>query len=183
MLRNMKGVLAGLLLLLCAGCGGDDGGDERFALYHLEAAIGPPGEEGELRCGPPREVCPGILEESPTRVFRYPVLAKPALTTEDIDRSSARRAADRSTGTAVVLVDLTTEGTAAFARLTKEAARVGGRDQAWHHVAVVVGDEIVAFPQIDFDVYPDGIPDSPEVQIAAANDADARDLVQRLRGD
>jgi hypothetical protein len=67
--------------------------------------------------------------------------------------------------------------------LTREAARVGGRDQAWHHVAVVVGDEIVAFPEIDYDVYPDGFPDAPAIQIVAASDADADELVRRLRGD
>ncbi len=172
-----------LLLLLCVGCGGDDRDGEEFALYHLETAIGPPGLDGELRCGPPRVACPGILEESPDRVFRYPLLAEPALTGDDIDRSTVRRATDPSTKAAVVLVDLTVEGSEAFERLTKEAARVGGRDLAWHHIAVVVGDEIVVFPQVDFDVYPDGITDAPELQIAAADDADARELVQRLRGD
>ena len=182
MLRNMRPVLAGLLLLLCVGCGGGENDGERFALYHLEAAIGPPGADGELRCGPPRVSCPGILQQSPTRVSRYPVLAEPALTDEHIDRSSLRRAADPSTGEAVVLVDLTPEGRKAYARLTRNAARVGGRDQAWNHVAVVVGDEIVSFPQIDFDVYPDGIPNAPSIRIAAANDADSRELVRRLGG-
>lgn len=62
-------------------------------------------------------------------------------------------------------------------------ARTGGRDQGWHHVAVVVGDEIVAFPEVDFDVYPDGFPDAPAIQVEAASDADARDLVERLRGE
>jgi len=187
MLRNMRLVLAGLLLLLCVGCGGGENDGEEFALYHLETAIGPPGAGGELRCGPPRVNCPGILQESPKRVSHYPVFAKPALTGDHIERSSVRRGADSNTGAAVVLIDLTTEGREAFARVTKRAARVGGRDQAWHHVAVVVGDEIVAFPEIDFDEYPDGIPNPPGVQIAiripAANDADARDLVRRLRGD
>ena len=78
-------------------------------------------------------------------------------------------------------VDLTAQGRQAFARLTKEVARVGGRDQGWHHIAVVVGDEIVAFPEIDFDAYPDGLPDAPGIQIAAASNADARDLARRLR--
>jgi hypothetical protein len=183
MLRNMRLVLGGLLLLLCVGCGGGESDGEPFALYHLESAIGPPGADGELRCGPPRPVCPGILQESPKRVSRYPVLAEPALTDDHIERSSVRRAADPSTGTPVVLVDFTTEGREAFAQVTKRAARVGGRDQGWNHVAVVVGDEIVSFPQIDFDVYPDGIPNAPGIQIAAANDADARELVRRLRGE
>ena len=79
-------------------------------------------------------------------------------------------------------VALTSAGRRAFARLTKEVARTGGRDQGWHHVAVVVGDEIVAFPEIDFDVYPDGIPNAPAIQFPAASAADAGDLVERLRG-
>ena len=80
-------------------------------------------------------------------------------------------------------IALTSERPRAFARLTKEVARTGGRDQGWHHIAVVVGDEIVAFPEIDFDVYPDGIPNAPAIQFAAASAADAGDLVERLRGE
>jgi hypothetical protein len=182
MLRNMRVVLAGLLLLLCLGCGGEDDDGERFGIYHLETAIGRPGDEGELRCGPLRVVCPGVVRQPPPRAFRYAVRAAPALTGDDIDRSTVRRAADPETGAPLVVVDLTVEGSRAFARVTKEAARVGGRDQAWHHVAVVVGDEIVAFPQVDYDAYPDGIMDAPGIQIIAASDADARNLVRRLRG-
>ena len=60
-----------------------------------------------------------------------------------------------------MVVGLNAEGTEAFAGVTREAARIGGRDQVWHHVAVVVGDEIVAFPEIDYDDYPDGLPNAP----------------------
>jgi hypothetical protein len=178
----MRGVLAGLLFVLCAGCGGGDRDLDRFAIYHLETAISRPGTDGELRCGPPRVACPGVVEQPPPGVFHYAVLVAPALRGEDIDRSTVRRATDSSTGTPLVVVDLTAEGSRAFARVTKEAARVGGRDQGWHHVAVVVGDEIVAFPEIDYDSYPDGFTDAPGIQIAAASEADARDLVRRLRG-
>jgi preprotein translocase subunit SecD len=179
----MKVVLAGLLLALCAGCGGDGDGDvEPFAVYHLETSIGRPKSEGELRCGPPRPVCPGIVEQPAPRLARYAVLREPALTGDDIDRASVRRTIDAETGAPVVVVDLTAEGTRAFARVTKEAARMGGRDLGWHHVAVVVGDEIVAFPEVDYDDYPDGFPDAPAIQIVAASDADARDLIERLRG-
>ena len=176
-------VLAGLLLLLCVGCGGEDRDDERFEIFHLETAIGPPGNDGELRCGPPRSACPGVVEQPPPRAYRYAVRAAPAVTSEHIDRSTVRRAKDTATGTPFVSVDLTAQGRQAFARLTKEVARVGGRDQGWHHLAVVVGDEIVAFPEIDFDAYPDGFPDAPGIQFFAVNDADARELVRRLRGD
>jgi hypothetical protein len=183
MLRNMKVVLGGLLLLLCLGCGGDEPDAERFAIYHLETSIGRPGEDGELRCGPPRLVCPGVVPQPPPGTFKYRVRAAPALAGSDVVRSSARRATAPGTGVPLVILDFTAEGRAAFARLTREAAHVGGRDQTWHHIAVVVGDEIVAFPQIDFDDHPDGIPDAPAIQIAAVDDADARDLVERLRGE
>jgi hypothetical protein len=181
MLRKVR-VVAGLLLLLCLGCGGGGAAGERFEIYHLERAIGRPGSEGELRCGPPRVACPGVVTQPAPRVFRYAVTASPALTGDDIDRSTVRRATDSATGASLVLVELTPEGTRAFAKVTKEAARVGGRDQGWHHVAVVVGDEIVAFPEIDYDAYPDGIKNAPGIHIVAASAADARELVRRLRG-
>lgn len=178
----MRVVLTGLLMLLVLGCGGNESDGEQFRVYHLETAISGPGDEGELRCGPPRAVCPGVVRQPPPRSFRYAVLAAPAVTSEDIDRSTVRRATDPETGTPLVIADLTSDGRKAFARLTKEAARVGGRDLGWHHVAVVVGDEIVAFPAIDYDDHPDGITDAPAIQIAAASDADAREIVRRLRG-
>jgi hypothetical protein len=179
----MKVVLAGLLLLGCLGCGGQDSDGARFAIYHLESAIGRPGDEGELRCGPPRIVCPGIVQQPPPRAFRYSVTGAPALTEAGIERSTARQATDPETGGSFVIVDLNAEGAKAFAAVTREAARIGGRDQAWHHVAVVVGDEIVAFPEIDYDDYPDGLTNTTGIQIAAVSDADARELVRRLRGD
>lgn len=182
MLGIMRVVLAGLLLLLVLGCGGDERDGERFLVYHLETAISGPGDEGELRCGPPRAVCPGVTRQPPPRVFRYGVRAAPAVTSDDIDRSTVRRGTDPETGTPLVVVGLTAEGREAFAQLTLEVARVGGRDLGWHHVAIVVGDEIVAFPEIDYDQYPDGLTNAPGIQITAASEADADELVRRLRG-
>ena len=167
--------LGGLLLLTGVACGGGDRGGERFELYHLETAIGPPGADGELRCGPPRAVCPGVITQRPRTEARYHVLDEPEVEDDGIDRAGIQ------TLGASISIPFTAEGTAAFRRLTREIARHGGRDQGWHHVAVVVGDEIVAFPEVDFDVYPDGFPDAPGIQIAAVSEADARDLVERLR--
>ena len=178
----MQVVAVGLLLLLCTACGGDEDGGEEFRIYHLEAAIGPPAADGELRCGPPRIACPGIVEQPVRSLVRYEVRTAPAVTSDEIERATVRRASDPVTGAALVLVELTADGRADFAQVTKTAARVGGRDQAWHHVAVVVGDEIVAFPEIDYDAYPDGFPDAPAIRIVAAGEADARELVRRLRG-
>ena len=139
-------VLFGLLLLVCVGCGG--GGEaERFELYHLETAIGPPGAEGELRCGPPRVECPGVITQRPRTEARYRVLQEPEVEGDVIDRAGV------AAHGASVSIPFRAAGTEAFRRLTREVARQGGRDQGWHHVAVVVGDEIVAFPEVDFDVY------------------------------
>ena len=176
-------VAVGLLLLLCTACGGEEDRGEEFRVYHLEVAIGRPGAEGELRCGPPRVACPGIVEQPVQNVVRYEERGVPAVTSDGIERATVRRTTDPATGAPLVVVDLTAKGRDAFARVTKRAARVGGRDQAWHHVAIVVGDEIVAFPEIDYDEYPDGFTEAPAIQLVAASDADARDLVRRLRGE
>jgi hypothetical protein len=168
----MRVLLAAVLLTALLGCGGGTEG-EAFAVYHLELAVGPAGEEGELRCGPPR-ACPGVVPQPSPREVRYEVLGPPGVVSDDVDRTTAR-----SAGTAVS-VALTASGREAFARLTREVARHGGRDQGWHHLAVVVGDEIVAFPEIDFDAYPDGIPDAPSVEIRAVDPADAAELARRI---
>jgi hypothetical protein len=175
--RTSTLVLGGLLLLAAAACAARSHDSERFELYPLESAIGPPGPEGELRCGPPRPQCPGVLQQPPLRLVRYEVRGPPALTGDEIDRDGIEGSG------ATVTVPLTATGRQAFARLTKEVARTGGRDQGWHHVAVVVGGEIVAFPEIDFDVFPNGIANAPAIQIVTTRAADARELVERLRGD
>ncbi|MGH3072336.1 MAG: hypothetical protein ACRDNB_08720 [Gaiellaceae bacterium] len=171
----MRALAAVVLLLAGLGCGGGGSDGDRFAVYHLELAIGPAGTEGELRCGRPR-TCPGVVAQPAPREVRYAVLGPPGVGEDGIDRSAL------SANGAVVSVALTPQGRAEFARLTREVARYGGRDQGWHHIAVVVGDEIVAFPEIDFDAHPDGIVGARAVRFAAAGDADARDLVERLRG-
>ena len=121
-----------------------------------------------------------MSSSSRPRVFRYRVW-RAAVAADDVDRDGVRRLTDPATGARVLSLALTPDGRRAFARLTREVARTGGRDQGWHHLAVVVGDEIVAFPEVDFDVYPNGIPDAPGIQFPAASGVDARGLVERLR--
>jgi len=173
--RASSRVLTGALLLVCLGCGGNGERPERFELYHLETAVGRPGADGELRCGPPRAACPGVVAQFPRESVRYRVLDEPALEGDAIDRAGVAAEGEH------VVIPLTAEGTAAFARLTREIARYGGRDQGWHHMAVVVGDEIVAFPEVDFDQYPNGIPNAPSLQLTTASAAEASELAERLR--
>jgi len=169
-------VAVAAVLLLVLGCGGGGAEPERLALYHLELALGEPGTEGELRCGPPR-ACPGVVAQPAPREVRYEVRGPPGVGGDGVDPASARAVG------ASVSVAFTASGRAAFARLSRDVARYGGRDQGWHHLAVVVGDEVVAFPEVDFDAYPNGIPDAPGLSIAALDRADARELARRIRGD
>lgn len=166
----------GAVLVVVGGCGGDGRRGEPFEIYHLEAAIGAPLDEGELRCGPPRS-CPGVVAQPAPREVRYEVRGPPGLDESGIDRAGVRALGS------LVSVPLTSAGRAAFADLTREVARTGGRDQGWHHLAVVVGDEVVAFPEVDFDAHPDGIADAATVSISAVSPADALELARRLRGD
>jgi hypothetical protein len=77
MLRNVRtvvAILAALLALGLVGCGGDDDATEsegvRFAVYDSEKQIGERDEDGSLRCGPPRALCPPALI-NPTGTYRY----------------------------------------------------------------------------------------------------------------
>jgi hypothetical protein len=171
----MRVLLAAVLVAAVLGCAGGTEG-EPIAVYHLELALGPPGEEGELRCGPPRS-CPGVVSQPAPREVRYEVLAPPGVDADDVERATAR-----SAGTAVS-VALTASGREAFARLTREVARYGARDQGWHHLAIVVGGEVVAFPEVDFDAHPDGVADARGIELSAVDPADAAALARRLRGD
>jgi hypothetical protein len=171
----MRVLLAAVLVAALLGCGGGTEA-EPFAVYHLELAVGPPGEEGELRCGPPRS-CPGVVEQPAPREVRYDVHGEPGVEGGGIDRASAEAIGS------IVSVALNGSGRDGFARLTREVARFGARDQGWHHLAIVVGDEIVAFPEIDFDAYPNGIADAPGIELGALDPADAAALARRLRGD
>ena len=107
--RASRVLLGGLLLLACVACGGGDRGGDEFAIYHLEAAIGPPGTAGELRCGPPRAECPGVLQQPPQHDYHYAVRKAPSLTGDDILRDSVR----------------TIPGTAAGEELVTRRAHVG----------------------------------------------------------
>jgi hypothetical protein len=169
-------MLAAVLVLAALGCGGETDDGERFAVYHLELVLGPPGAEGELRCGPERPVCPGVITQPPPREVRYHVSGAPGFEGDEIERAAVRAHG------AVLSIPLTGEGTTALASLSREVARHGGRDFGWHHLLVVIGDEVVAFPEVDYDRYPDGYPNASVLELEAGSPGDARELARRLRG-
>ena len=182
MLRNVRtlvGILAALLALGLAGCGG--GGEEasegvRFAVYDSEGQLGDRVEDGSLRCGPPRALCPPALIE-PTGTYRYEPEGEPALD----ETAVVGAGVDVSQGDPVVTVDLTTEGAQAFQDLTKRIADAGSEAGRLHHAAIVVGDEIVALASIDPAQYPEGI-ETSQLQFFAAGQADAEAIAARING-
>ena len=97
---------------------------------------------------------------------------EPALTDSDIERASA--AVDVPTKEPVVAIDFTDPGKTEFTELTRAVAHRGseraadGVDgmQANQHFAIVIDDQIVSVPYIDFEVSPDGVDGSGGAQIA-----------------
>jgi len=178
MLRNVL-ILAALLALAGAGCGGDGAPEDegvRFAVYASEEQIGDRVDEGSLRCGPPRALCPPALI-NPTGTYRYEPQGEPAL---DAAAVAEARVGEREEGASVV-VDLTVEGARAFSELTKRLADEGREAGRNRHAAIVVGDEIVALAAVDYEQYPQGI-QTTNLQFFAADEADARAIVTRING-
>lgn len=183
MLRNVRtlaGVVTTLLVLGLAACGDDDEAASegvRFAVYDSEGQIGDRVEDGSLRCGPPRALCPPALIE-PTGTYRYEPNGEPAL-----DESAVAGAGvAESGGDPIVTVDLTTEGSQAFQELTQRIAAAGSEAGRAHHAAIVVGDEIVALASVDPTQYPEGIQTS-QLQFFAAGQADAEAIAARINGE
>jgi SecD/SecF fusion protein len=96
----------------------------------------------------------------------YVLRDRPALTGEDIlEPEQGFDNSPSGTGEPVVTFDFTPRGRAAFRELTLEVARRGSslrppgadaRDAA-HHFAIVLDDEILTVPFVDFTTSPDGI--------------------------
>ena len=182
MLRNVRtlvGILAALLALGLAACGGDEepaSEGVRFAVYDSEGQLGDRANDGSLRCGPPRALCPPALIE-PTGTYRYEPEGEPALD----ETAVAGAGVAESEGAPIVTVDLTTEGAQAFQDLTKRIATAGSEAGRTHHVAIVVGDEIVALASVDATNYPEGI-QTTQIQFFAAGQADAEAIAARING-
>jgi hypothetical protein len=179
--RTLAALLAVLVLGL-AGCGGGGNDEEsasegvRFAVYDSEGQIGDRVDDGSLRCGRPRALCPPALI-SPSGSYEYEPEGEPALD----ETAVAGALVAESEGAPIVTVDLTTEGAQAFKELTKQVADAGQAAGRPHHFAVVVGDEIVAVAAIDPAAYPDGI-ETTQLQFFATDQADAQAIAARING-
>ena len=97
--------------------------------------------------------------------------AGPAISNADIER--AARAVDPVYRDPIVTLDFTARGQTAFTTLTRELARRGaaragdgvGRLEALQHFVIVLDDQIVSAPFIDFRHAPDGIDGASGAQI------------------
>ena len=171
-------MLLGVLLL--AGCGGSDGGAS-IALYHLEAHVRGPVADGEVTCPSTVVVCPYTNAES--MAHGYDLAGDPALTEDDFATERAQALLDANSGQPAVMLDLTADGAKKFEELTRELARTGHARTEVQHLAVVVGDELVSWPSLDYQLYPDGLDGENGVQIAVDTVADAQRLAREIRGD
>ncbi|HWH04816.1 MAG TPA: hypothetical protein VNT23_00100 [Gaiellaceae bacterium] len=178
MLRDLHlGVLTlAAAALLIAGCGGEDEPEARgpaFAVY-ADDVVGGRADDGSLRCGAPRAACPPNLVQ-PTGSYRYEPRGEPALGPEAV----AEARTTPSEGDWVVSIDLTADGARAFSELTQRLADEGKEAERPRHAAIVVDGEVVAYPEIDYVQYPQGI-QTTSLQFFAIDEQDARDLVETV---
>jgi SecD/SecF fusion protein len=81
----------------------------------------------------------------------------PNLTGKELNLSGTRQDFDPSTGEPIVLIQFNSQGNKAFASVTKNEAVRGSIKQAPQHFAIVLDNEIRSWPQIDYNLYPNGI--------------------------
>lgn len=105
-------------------------------------------------------------DDGPPADAWYVLRDRPALTNEDIlgpEQDFDNRAG--GSGQPIVVFDLTPRGEEALERLTRELARRGSRQKAGtadpleaaQHFAIVLDDEIVSVPFVDFVRHPNGL--------------------------
>ena len=171
-------------VLALVGCGGAEDGGASIAFYHLEAQIrGPVDNGGDVTCGETAVVCPGAADEGGPATYEYAVTGDPALTQDDVVTDRAQALVADITGQAAVTLDLTEGGAKAFHDFTRELVRIGRERASPQHIAVVVGGEIVSWPSIAYEEYPDGLTGANGVQFAVATVDDAQRLARAIRGE
>jgi preprotein translocase subunit SecD len=161
--------------LILAGCA--DVVDEPVSidLYHFEDDLRQ-SAAGEVTCAGTAPTCPARVGEP-----GYEVVGIPGLDGDDVLRDSAR-ADRRGTGEPIVSATLNADGTRKFEELTRKIAEQGRRRNEVQHLAILVDDELVAWTEIDYRLYPNGLDGSAGIQIPVKSQADAEGLADDLRG-
>jgi preprotein translocase subunit SecD len=164
-----------------------------LAFYDWEANL--------VRRGDPEEPSAGTIAVEQTEAAvtgspeqagskRFLLRDRPALTSEDI--ASAEQDFDSISGQPVVAFDFTAEGEEAFEQMTLDVVKRAAAeappgvsperaiDHAGHF-AIVLDDEVIALPAIDFLENPDGIDGSKGAQISGAlSIAESQELAEFL---
>jgi SecD/SecF fusion protein len=81
----------------------------------------------------------------------------PNLTGKELNLSGTRQDFDPSSGAPVVLMQFNGKGNKAFAKVSKDEAVRGSIKGVAQHFAIVLDNEIRSWPQIDYQLYPNGI--------------------------
>jgi SecD/SecF fusion protein len=143
-----------------------------------------PNETVLIRCGIRADFCPGVGSVTGDQVYYYlfkhtdpeaqtPV---PEMTGEDLKLSGTRADLDPQTGQPIVLMQFTGDGAKKFHDITREEAQRGrrlynasggaGDPQVYNqNFAIVLDNELITAPSIDFEQYPDGISGGQGAQI------------------
>jgi hypothetical protein len=169
------------LVLLAGACGGGEKENvprSAIAVYHLEVDLRGPSPLGEIVCLPAAGACPN---GAPGEMAQYLVVAGARLDGDDVEREKTRTDFDPATGQPVVLLSLTESGAQTFRGLSKSIARAGRSSGSPHHIAVVVDGELVGWPALDYEAFPNGFEHASSVKIAFGDEAAAKRLVERVR--
>src|SRR5215207_7206930 len=139
--------LALTLVLLPAACGG--GGQEEaearpaVAIYHFERDLRGPNPIGEIVCVPAAGACPN---GRPQEQAEYLVVSGARLDGDDVDGEQTRADRDPASGQPVVILELTANGAEKLRDLSRRMAQAGRAAGSPHHIAIVVGGELVGWP-------------------------------------
>jgi preprotein translocase subunit SecD len=136
-----------------------------------------------------------VLQGAPLSFSRWPAFGSPAagyyVLKDHVglfgNEITAPHASTDQTGQADVTFGFTSHGQSDYQRLTARIARRGqlsslGNSHLNQHFAVVLDNQLLTVPQIDFRAYPDGIPGNSGAAIFGAfTTAQARQLATELR--
>jgi SecD/SecF fusion protein len=165
-----------------------------------------PADTVVIACGGRADFCPGVgaiggnvayylFKHTPERERDKLALKEqfPQMTGEDLRLSGTRQDFDTTTGQPIVLMQFTDAGEEKFHDITREEAirgqlqynRFGGGgnpDDFNQSFAIVLDEEIVTFPTIDFNEYPDGISGENGAQITGIGSVqEAKDIALVLQ--